>query len=73
VQSVNELKGLTRVGMGDCQGRICGELAARFLAVGSGSGKDFLTRMGEVGTFTARPPTYPLTVSELADAVLSAN
>ena len=30
--SANEVKGLTRTGMGNCQGRICGELVARIIA-----------------------------------------
>ena len=30
--SANEVKGLTRTGMGNCQGRICGEIVARIIA-----------------------------------------
>jgi len=60
--TINEVKGLTRAGMGNCQGRICEETVARLLAHERGVGA------AEVGCFTVRPPIYPLTVAELAEA-----
>ena len=60
--TVDEVKGLTRAGMGNCQGRICEETVARLLARESGMDA------AAVGCFTVRPPLYPLTVAELAEA-----
>lgn len=60
--TIDEVKGLTRTGMGNCQGRICEETAARLLARERGLAP------AEVGCFTVRPPLYPLTVAELAEA-----
>ncbi len=70
VLSANELKGLTRTGMGNCQGRICGELAARYLAREArpdADGEEFAS-LEAVGMFTARPPIHPLPLSVLAAA-----
>ena len=60
--TIDEVKGLTRAGMGNCQGRICEGTVARLLARERGTGA------AEVGCFTVRPPVYPLTVAELAEA-----
>jgi D-hydroxyproline dehydrogenase subunit alpha len=69
VRSVNELKGVTRIGMGNCQGRTCGELAARLLAAACGGRDDDLQAVVAAGLFTARPPIHPLPLSVLAEAV----
>lgn len=61
VRSLNELKGVTRIGMGNCQGRICGEMAARLIA--QAAGED-----APAGQFTVRPPIHPLPLSVLAGA-----
>jgi D-hydroxyproline dehydrogenase subunit alpha len=58
-QSPNEIKLLTRSGMGNCQGRIC----EHFLI-------SLLKREGHLSSpegFTLRPPLYPLPVEVLAD------
>lgn len=70
VRSANELKGLTRTGMGNCQGRICGELAARYLAreARPDAEGDESVALEAVGMFTARPPIHPLPLSVLAAA-----
>lgn len=58
--NVNFIKGVTRCGMGYCQGRVCGslveELAARALGVAAGT----------VDSFHVRAPLKPVTVRELA-------
>ena len=58
--NVNFIKGVTRCGMGYCQGRVCGslveEIAARTLGVPAGS----------VDSFHVRAPLKPVTVDELA-------
>ena len=68
VRSVNELKALTRIGMGNCQGRICGELAARWIAREAGWDDDDPSCLEMAGQFTARPPIHPLPLSVLAGA-----
>lgn len=60
--TIDELKGLTRAGMGNCQGRICETTVARLLARARG------VDPADVGCFSVRPPLYPLTVAELAEA-----
>ncbi len=58
--NVNFIKGVTRCGMGYCQGRVCGSLvetiAARTLGVPAGS----------VDAFHVRAPLKPVTLDELA-------
>jgi D-hydroxyproline dehydrogenase subunit alpha len=66
VRSMTELKALTRLGMGNCQGRICGELAARILAREAGLGEDFLSSHQATSVFTARPPIHPVPLAEMA-------
>ncbi|MFN3171699.1 MAG: FAD-dependent oxidoreductase [Hyphomicrobiales bacterium] len=58
-RDVNQLKHFTRIGMGSCQGRMCGEIAASLLAQHLG------VERRAVGTFTARPPLRPVAISEL--------
>jgi heterodisulfide reductase subunit A-like polyferredoxin len=58
--NVNFVKGVTRCGMGYCQGRVCGSLVEDLTA-------DALrVPAGSVGSFHVRAPIKPLTVRELA-------
>jgi hypothetical protein len=66
--SANAVKGITRAGMGNCQGRICGELVARIIARESDTPADYATRLEAAGLFTARPPLFPLPLATLAEA-----
>jgi len=63
----NEVKGLTRAGMGACQGRICGELVARIIAAETGRAGD-PAAIRAAGCFTARPPIHPVSLAALAQA-----
>ncbi len=56
----NQLKAFLRCGMGPCQGRMCGLTACELLARESG------TPMRELGYYTLRFPTKPLTLAEIA-------
>lgn len=58
-RDVNQMKHFTRCGMGPCQGRICGEVAAWLLALKLGVPRD------AVGSFTARPPLRPVAIGDL--------
>jgi NADPH-dependent 2,4-dienoyl-CoA reductase/sulfur reductase-like enzyme len=54
----NQLKAFTRCGMGPCQGRMCGDVAAELLA----------TEIGDreaVGFFTSRPPLRPVPFADI--------
>ncbi|CAB3682114.1 hypothetical protein LMG26845_04317 [Achromobacter insuavis] len=53
---LNRLKALTRVGMGRCQGRMCGAGAAEVLAHACGAGPD------AVGRLRGQPPVKPIPV-----------
>lgn len=58
----NQLKAFTRCGMGPCQGRICGPVAAAVIA-------DVLAKpIAEVGAWRPRAPFKPITVGALADS-----
>ncbi len=57
--STNEVKAITRCGMGDCQGRMCGHLVAHCIARGTGRS------VTEVGVFRPRPPIFPVPISAL--------
>jgi NADPH-dependent 2,4-dienoyl-CoA reductase/sulfur reductase-like enzyme len=54
---INRLKALTRVGMGRCQGRMCGEAALTLLA--EETGKSLET----VGRLRSQPPVKPIPLS----------
>jgi NADPH-dependent 2,4-dienoyl-CoA reductase/sulfur reductase-like enzyme len=56
------VKGVTRCGMGYCQGRICGSLLEELTARATGSTRE------DVGGLSVRPPLKPVRVGELADA-----
>ena len=60
--TVTAVKGLTRTGMGECQGRMCGSLVAAQVA--HLTGRD----VSAVGTYMARPPIQPLPLEVLATA-----
>ena len=60
----NDLTGVksrTRVGMGMCQGRVCGASVATLVARRTGRGQ------GEVGAFTGRPIVKPVSMGALAE------
>ena len=57
--SANEVKAITRCGMGDCQGRMCGQLVSRCIARETGRAVE------EVGVFRPRPPIFPVPVVAL--------
>jgi NADPH-dependent 2,4-dienoyl-CoA reductase/sulfur reductase-like enzyme len=54
---INRLKALTRVGMGRCQGRMCGEAALTLLAEETGQPLD------AVGRLRSQPPVKPIPLS----------
>jgi NADPH-dependent 2,4-dienoyl-CoA reductase/sulfur reductase-like enzyme len=54
VREVNRLKALTRVGMGRCQGRLCGHAAAEILARAVGEPVE------SVGRLRGQPPVKPI-------------
>jgi NADPH-dependent 2,4-dienoyl-CoA reductase/sulfur reductase-like enzyme len=56
----NQIKSLTRAGMGPCQGRQCGYTVAQILARAQNR------PVAEVGFYRIRPPLKPLTLGELA-------
>ena len=60
----NQLKSLTRCGMGPCQARMCGPTATEIIA-------DFRNEeVSKVGYHRIRPPIRPITVDQLADMKL---
>jgi len=67
--SANEVKAITRCGMGDCQGRMCGHLVAYCIARETGR------PVTDVGLFHPRPPIFPVPVpalGQLAEAMANA-
>jgi NAD(P)H-nitrite reductase large subunit len=67
--SANEVKDLTRTGMGNCQGRICGELVARIIAAEMRSHVADEHAIEAAGIFTARSPIHPLPLAALGDTM----
>jgi len=58
----NQLKAFTRCGMGACQGRICGPVAAAIIA-------DTLAKpIADIGVWRPRAPFKPITVGALAES-----
>jgi NAD(P)H-nitrite reductase large subunit len=55
-REVNRVKALTRIGMGRCQGRVCGEVAAELIARASGEG------VGRVGRLRSQAPVKPIPI-----------
>jgi len=62
--SANEVKSITRCGMGDCQGRMCSHLITRLVARETGR------PMTEVESFTPRPPIYPVPIGVLSQQAM---
>jgi NADPH-dependent 2,4-dienoyl-CoA reductase/sulfur reductase-like enzyme len=60
---LNRLKALSRIGMGRCQGRMCGAAAAQLLAQAAGC------ELQAVGRLRSQPPVKPVPVSVLAAAI----
>ena len=58
--SLRTIKQLTRAGMGNCQGRICGSLVAQIAAKASGK------KVEEIDLDTPRPPIKPIPLEALA-------
>ncbi len=56
---INQMKAWTRCGMGPCQGRSCGDVAAEILARHRNISRE------EAGIFSPRTPLRPLTISQL--------
>ena len=61
-QELNRLKALTRIGMGRCQGRMCGAAAARLLADAAA------VPLSAVGRLRSQPPLKPVPIQALAAA-----
>ncbi len=58
--SADEVKAITRCGMGDCQGRMCAHLVVHCLAQETGR------PVAEVGLFRPRPPIFPIPITALS-------
>jgi bacterioferritin-associated ferredoxin len=58
-KDMNQLKHFTRCGMGPCQGRICGDVAAWVLAHALG------VERSVVSPWTGRPPLRPVLLADL--------
>ena len=67
-RTLNEVKGATRAGMGNCQGRMCGELIARAIVSSLAEPGSEADRLEAVGSLSVRPPLEPLPLSVLAEA-----
>jgi len=61
-KTIDEIKRVTRAGMGPCQGRTCRQLIAMELSRAYG------VPMEDVLMPTFRPPTKPMSLGALADA-----
>jgi len=58
--SLNEIKRITRAGMGRCQGKTCRKILLREIA------KYFNKKIEEIDITTFRPPTKPVKLGTLA-------
>ena len=56
----NQVKFITRCGMGPCQGRQCAEAVSHIVAAASGKA------VQDIGHYRQRPPVNPLTLGQLA-------
>jgi len=61
-ETLDEIKRVTRAGMGPCQGRTCRQLIAAELS------RHYGITMEEVLMTTFRPPVKPVSLGALADA-----
>ena len=57
----NQVKFLTRCGMGPCQGRQCADAVSHIVAAATGK------PVSEIGRYRERPPVSPLTLGQLAE------
>src|SRR5262249_34203570 len=57
--SLRALKVMTRVGMGPCQGRMCGPFVGRYIAHQCGASQD------AIGPISVRPPIKPVSLGLL--------
>ncbi|MGV8146741.1 MAG: (2Fe-2S)-binding protein [Alkaliphilus sp.] len=57
--TLEEIKRISRAGMGPCQGRTCGQLILR--EISSITGK----KMGELENFNNRPPAIGIKISDI--------
>ncbi len=64
VREVNELKIVTRSGMGACQGRMCGPAMAEII------GAELALSPKQVGVLKIRPPLKPIPLEEVAEMEL---
>ena len=64
--TVSEVKGVTRAGMGDCQGRICEDLISRIIAGETAGRAGDAAAIRAAGRFTARSPQHPISVADMA-------
>ena len=62
IVEMNRLKAVSRVGMGRCQGRVCGSAAAELLAASTGR------PISAVGRLRGQAPVKPLPMSYAAVA-----
>jgi NADPH-dependent 2,4-dienoyl-CoA reductase/sulfur reductase-like enzyme len=62
VSTAQGLKNATRIGMGPCQGAVCGQLIVRLIAARTGQPPD------QIELPTARPPAKPIPLGTLAAA-----
>ncbi len=58
--TIGEVKMVTRVGMGNCQGRICEQTIARIIA------QELSSDPASAGMYTIRPPLHPLPIGFFA-------
>ena len=64
VRELNELKVVTRAGMGPCQGRMCGPAQAEVIAAELDLSPD------RAGRLNIRPPLKPVSLEEIAQMSL---
>ena len=64
-ESANEVKAVTRTGMGNCQGRMCSHLIARLIA------RETRRPVSEVGLYRPRPPLFPVPIPTLSQPEVS--
>jgi len=60
ITEINEIKSISRAGMGPCQGRMCGPAVAEIVAAQTSNTPD------RAGLTTIRPPLKPLPLAEVA-------
>jgi len=64
--SLDEVKAMTRAGMGYCQGRICGEILVHGMMRSNPPTSTYWREFQRLGRFRVRPPLFPLTLQSLA-------